>query len=152
MKKSLFPDGGVWLKGNIHSHSTVSDGMFSPRELAELYRDHGYAFLSMTDHNVLVSHSELPEDQIILLTGLEHDLEYSPDKCIHVVGIAAAGKEETEYLCKRYSPAELKDQRLVDLMREDGQSVSLAHPVWSRMGAEEILGLEGLHAVEVFNS
>lgn len=104
MKKSLFPDGGVWLKGNIHSHSTVSDGMFSPRELAELYRDHGYAFLSMTDHNVLVSHSELPEDQIILLTGLEHDLEYSPDKCIHVVGIAAAGKEETEYLCKRYSP------------------------------------------------
>lgn len=60
MKKSLFPDGGVWLKGNIHSHSTVSDGMFSPRELAELYRDHGYAFLSMTDHNVLVSHSELP--------------------------------------------------------------------------------------------
>ena len=82
MKKSLFPDGGVWLKGNIHSHSTVSDGMFSPRELAELYRDHGYAFLSMTDHNVLVSHSELPEDQIILLTGLEHDLEYSPDKCM----------------------------------------------------------------------
>ncbi|MEI3362779.1 MAG: hypothetical protein V8R75_09610 [Oscillospiraceae bacterium] len=78
----------------------------------------------MTDHNVLVSHSELPEDQIILLTGLEHDLEYSPDKCIHVVGIAAAGKEETEYLCKRYSPAELKDQRLVDLMREDGQFVS----------------------------
>ena len=152
MKKSLFPDGGVWLKGNIHSHSTVSDGMFSPRELAELYRDHGYAFLSMTDHNVLVSHSELPEDQIILLTGLEHDLEYSPDKCIHVVGIAAAGKEETEYLCKRYSPAELKDQRLVDLMREDGQFVSLAHPVWSRMGAEEILGLEGLHAVEVFNN
>ena len=67
MKKSLFPDGGVWLKGNIHSHSTVSDGMFSPRELAELYRDHGYAFLSMTDHNVLVSHSELPEDQICLL-------------------------------------------------------------------------------------
>ena len=52
MKKSLFPDGGVWLKGNIHSHSTVSDGMFSPRELAELYRDHGYAFLAMTDHNV----------------------------------------------------------------------------------------------------
>lgn len=70
MKKSLFPDGGVWLKGNIHSHSTVSDGMFSPRELAELYRDHGYAFLAMTDHNVLVSHSELPEDQIILLTAL----------------------------------------------------------------------------------
>lgn len=152
MKKSYFPAEGVWLKGNIHSHSTVSDGLFTPKELAELYHDHGYAFLSITDHNVLVSHSELPEDQIILLSGLEHDLEYSADKCIHVVGLASAGKEETGYLCKRYSPTELKSQQLVDMMRNDGQFISLAHPVWSRMNADEIFGLEGLHAVEVFNN
>ena len=34
MKKSYFPEGGIWLKGNIHSHSTVSDGMFTPEQLA----------------------------------------------------------------------------------------------------------------------
>ena len=152
MKKSYFPAEGVWLKGNIHSHSTVSDGLFTPKELAELYHEHGYAFLSITDHNVLVPHSELPEDQIILLSGLEHDLEYSSDKCIHVVGLASAGKKETGYLCKRYSPTELKSQQLVDMMRNDGQFISLAHPVWSRMNADEIFGLEGLHAVEVFNN
>ena len=152
MKKSHFPEGGVWLKGNIHSHSTVSDGMFTPKELAELYASHGYAFLSMTDHNVFVGHEERPEEEIILLTGLEHDIEYSADKCTHVVGNAAAGKEKTDYLCKRYFAGELTDQQLVDMMRADGQFVSLAHPVWSRMEPEEILGLEGIHAIEVFNN
>lgn len=152
MKKSHFPEGGVWLKGNIHSHSTVSDGMFTPKELAELYASHGYAFLSMTDHNVFVAHEELPEEEIILLTGLEHDIEYNADKCTHVVGNAAAGKNATDYPCKRYSADELTDQQLVDMMRGDGQFVSLAHPVWSRMEPEEILGLDGIHAIEVFNN
>lgn len=152
MKKSYFPEEGLWLKGNLHSHSTVSDGLFTPLEMARMYADHGYAFLSMTDHNVLVPHSELPEEEIILLTGLEHDIEYSADKCTHVVGNCAAGKDKTDYLCKRYFADELTDQRLVDMMRADGQFVSLAHPVWSRMEPEEILGLENIHAIEVFNN
>ena len=53
MKKSYFPEGGVWLKGNSHSHSTVSDGVFTPEELAEAYASAGYDFLAMTDHNIL---------------------------------------------------------------------------------------------------
>lgn len=152
MKKSYFPVDGVWLKGNIHSHSTVSDGLFTPKELAELYHTHGYAFLSMTDHNIFVPHNELPEDEVILLTGVEHDLEYSQDKCTHVVGLGAAGKKETAYLCKQYSAGELTDQRLIELMRTDGQFISLAHPVWSRMKSDEILQLKGFHAIEVFNN
>ncbi len=152
MKKSYFPEGGIWLKGNIHSHSTVSDGMFTPEELAKSYASAGYDFLSMTDHNVFVPHGNLSEKDILLLTGLEHDIEYSPDKCTHVVGLSAAGKQDTGYLCKRYSAEEISDQSLVDMMREDGQFVSLAHPVWSRMEPEEILGLDGFHAIEVFNN
>ena len=108
MKKSYFPEEGLWLKGNLHSHSTVSDGLFTPLEMARMYADH-----SMTDHNVLVPHSELPEEEIILLTGLEHDIEYSADKCTHVVGNCAAGKDKTDYLCKRYFADELTDQQMV---------------------------------------
>lgn len=152
MKKSYFPEGGIWLKGNIHSHSTVSDGMFTPEELAKSYASAGYDFLSLTDHNVFVPHSDLSKKDILLLAGLEHDIEYSPDKCTHVVGLSAAGKQDTDYLCKRYSAEEMTDQRLVDMMREDGQFVSLAHPVWSRMEPEEVLGLDGFHAIEVFNN
>lgn len=152
MKKSCFPESGIWLKGNLHSHSTVSDGVFTPEELAGLYVKAGYDFLSMTDHNVFVPHSELPEDQIILLTGVEHDIEYSLDKCTHVVGIGAANRRATGYNCRRYSKEELTDQSLIDMMHNDGQFVTLAHPVWSRMELEEIFSLQRLHAIEVYNN
>ncbi|MEA4933101.1 MAG: CehA/McbA family metallohydrolase [Lawsonibacter sp.] len=152
MKKSYFPENGGWLKGNLHCHTTVSDGTIAPKELAGRYVSAGYDFLSMTDHNVFVTHGELPQEQILLLTGVEHDIEYSPDKCTHVVGTGAVGKESTNYLCKRYSAAELGDQQLIDMMRKDGQFVVLAHPIWSRMEPEDVLTLDGFHAMEIFNN
>lgn len=151
MTKSCFPEDGIWLKGNIHSHSTVTDGNFTPEELKHLYISKGYSFLSITDHNICVPHDEVPEE-LILLTGLEHDIAYSPDKCLHVVGLMNPGKHATAYPCRCYTQQELSDQQLVDMMLSDGQFVSLAHPVWSRMEPEEILGLEGLNAIEVFNN
>lgn len=152
MKQSYFPDVGIWLKGNIHSHSTVSDGMFTPAELSELYRSHGYDFLSITDHNILDSHSDLQTNGLILLTGVEHDIAYGPDKCTHIVGLSPAGKKETSYICKQYSAEEITEQQLADYMLADGQFVNLAHPLWSCMEFAEIERLNGLHSIEVFNN
>ena len=152
MKKSCFPEKGVWLKGNLHSHTTVSDGRLTPEEMAQAYHARGYDFLSMTDHNVFIPHSELPENQLMLVTGVEHDIEYSYAKCIHVVGTGAAGRTTTGYNCRRYTSRELTDQALIDMMREDGQFVVLAHPVWSRMELEEVAALRGFHAIEVYNN
>lgn len=152
MKKSYFSEMGVWLKGNIHSHSTVSDGRFSPEELARGYQAKGYDFLAITDHNVLVPHDDLANDGFLLLTGTEQDLAYSPDKCIHVVGLAQAEKTKTDYPCRKYSQAELTDQQLIDQMVLDGQFVSIAHPVWSRMTWEELVNLKNFHAIEVYNN
>lgn len=150
MKKSYFPLDGIWLKGNIHTHSTESDGLLTPEELAKAYHEYGYDFLSLTDHNMMVVHDKMKK--IIMITGTEHDIEYSPDKCIHIVGICAEGKSDTSYPCKRYSAQELTDQQLIDRMRKDGQFVVIAHPVWSRMDPEELLKLEGYHGIEVFNN
>ena len=151
MKQSYFPEG-IWLKGNIHSHTTVSDGLFAPEELAELYAAHGYDFLSMTDHNILAPHGEAQGREIILLAGVEHDLTYSTDKCTHVVGLSPAGQSEPGYLCKQYAAGELTEQHLVDMMLADGQLVSLAHPFWSCMEFDEIENLRGIHSIEVFNN
>lgn len=148
MKESYFPEKGIWLKGNLHSHSTVSDGQFTPLELASQYAAAGYDFLSMTDHNLFVTHNELPEEKIILLTGVEHDIEYSADRCTHVVGIGDPCKEKTDYLCRRYSAAEKSDQQLIDMMQADGQFVTIAHPVWSRSELDDILALDNYHAIE----
>jgi hypothetical protein len=42
-----------WLKGNTHTHSLWSDGNDFPEMIALWYREHGYDFLVLSDHNVL---------------------------------------------------------------------------------------------------
>lgn len=42
-----------WWKGNLHTHSLWSDGDQFPEMIADWYREHGYQFLALTDHNVL---------------------------------------------------------------------------------------------------
>jgi hypothetical protein len=43
----------IWLKGNTHTHTTNSDGDSPPEAVAQWYRDHGYNFLFITDHEYL---------------------------------------------------------------------------------------------------
>ena len=42
-----------WFKGNLHTHTTESDGDETPEHVAEWYREHGYDFLVLSDHNHL---------------------------------------------------------------------------------------------------
>ena len=42
-----------WWKGNLHTHSLWSDGDDYPEQIAKWYKDHGYHFLTLTDHNTL---------------------------------------------------------------------------------------------------
>ncbi|MCH8223012.1 MAG: hypothetical protein IH868_06325, partial [Chloroflexi bacterium] len=42
-----------WFKGNLHTHTTESDGDAPPEHVAEWYREHGYDFLVLSDHNHL---------------------------------------------------------------------------------------------------
>ncbi len=45
--------GTHWWKGNLHTHSFWSDGDDFPEMVVQWYKDHGYHFLALTDHNVL---------------------------------------------------------------------------------------------------
>ena len=42
-----------WYKGNLHTHSLWSDGDQFPEVILQRYRDAGYDFVAMSDHNVL---------------------------------------------------------------------------------------------------
>lgn len=46
-------EGLHWFKGNLHTHSFWSDGNDFPEMIAAWYKDHGYHFLALSDHNVL---------------------------------------------------------------------------------------------------
>ena len=42
-----------WFKGNLHTHTTESDGDEEPVKVVRWYRRHGYDFLVLSDHNHL---------------------------------------------------------------------------------------------------
>ena len=43
----------------------------TPEELKEMYRAHGYQILAITDHEVPKSHTDMTEDDFLMLTGYE---------------------------------------------------------------------------------
>ena len=49
------PSAGRWYKGNTHTHTLNSDGDSTPDDVVKWYREHGYRFLVLTDHNFLTS-------------------------------------------------------------------------------------------------
>jgi hypothetical protein len=67
-------DAQRFYKGNIHAHSAMTDGD-SPAEMVfAWYRDHGYHFLALTDHNRLLDPSRyrhVETDDFRLLPGEE---------------------------------------------------------------------------------
>ena len=65
-----------WFRGNTHTHSLNSDGDSPPDSLARWYRDHGYSFLFITDHEKITEPAPLNErfgkpGQFLLIVGQE---------------------------------------------------------------------------------
>jgi hypothetical protein len=65
-----------WYRGNTHSHTTNSDGDSPPDSVARWYRDAGYSFLFITDHETLTDPVPLNErygavGKFLLIPGQE---------------------------------------------------------------------------------
>ena len=65
-----------WLRGNLHAHTTYSDGVKTPQELLTEYEALGYDFLAITDHEDLIGSSywrALPRlrTRLLLFHGVE---------------------------------------------------------------------------------
>ena len=47
------PVQGRWWKGNLHTHSLWSDGDDYPEMIMQWYKERGYHFVALSDHNIL---------------------------------------------------------------------------------------------------
>ena len=83
---------GQWLRGNLHTHSTLSDGNHPPQTVIEQYAKAGYDFLMMSDHDLYTSethYADLNNFGIALIPGNEisrngpHILHVDADKHVH---------------------------------------------------------------------
>jgi hypothetical protein len=67
-------DVSVFQRGNIHTHSTKSDGDKPPEDVYAWYRDNGYAFVALTDHNERIdpaAYKHLERPGFVLVPGEE---------------------------------------------------------------------------------
>lgn len=68
----MFSENGSWYKGNLHSHTTHSDGHLTPAQSASYYKEHGYSFICFSEHDYYTDlREELDHENFITLPGLE---------------------------------------------------------------------------------
>ena len=179
MRKYLLPENGKFYKANLHCHTTVTDGELTPEEIKKLYMDHGYSVVAYTDHEIMVPHHNLTDENFVALTGVENSFgeEGKPDflqpKECHICFIALDPENVTQPCWHRtkyhnpkadawvtfdknepdferiYTPECITE--MVRKFREKGFFATYNHPVWSLEGYEDYLQYEGLNAMEIFN-
>lgn len=141
----MFQKEGNWYKGNLHTHTTESDGRKTKEEAIKLYREAGYDFLALTDH--WVESETMMQDGMLLLSGCEWDTGDMVNHPIyHILGIGMEKKVALERT--NTYPAQL----LIDAIHKAGGIAILAHPMWSLTDPAKVLELEGLAGAEIFNS
>ena len=141
-----------WYKGNTHTHTLNSDGDSTPDEVTRWYREHGYRFLVLSDHNFLTSVDALnalhgADEQFLLIRG-EEITDRMGDKPIHINGLGLSEKVDPQH------GAAVADviQRDVDAIRKAGGIPHVNHPnfVWAISGGD-LQQIERLRLFEIFN-
>ena len=71
MRKYLLPNTGRYYKTSLHCHTTVSDGNLTPEQLKDEYKKQDYSVVAFTDHELIVPHSELRDEDFLPITSYE---------------------------------------------------------------------------------
>ena len=138
-----------WYKGNLHTHTTESDGDADPEVVVEWYKKHDYDFLVLRDHNhrTILEHEDVTGP--LMVPGEEVSASILGGEVpIHLNGIGisrvveptdAGGAAETL-------------QANVDSILDAGGIAQLNHPnaAWA-FDQEVIVQVQGASLLEVYN-
>ena len=141
-----------WYKGNTHTHTLNSDGDSTSDEVVRWYREHGYQFLVLTDHNFLTSTAALnalhgADEKFLVIKGEEVTDRFGT-KPLHVNGLDVSaqitpqgGTSVTDVL-----------QRNVDAIRKADGVPHINHPnfQWA-VTAEELTKVRNNKLFEIYN-
>lgn len=146
----MLPEKGNLYKANLHCHSTISDGKFTPEQLKKMYMEKGYHAIAYTDHQVSVPHTELTDENFVALTGVEIAFGIKKATSVHICGIARNPEAELKI------PNEIMDdmEKINGGIRQLNSSdyiTTLNHPRWSGMSANDIMNIGNVANIEVVN-
>lgn len=148
----MFDLPGRFWRGNLHTHTTLSDGALSPSDTVAFYRDAGYDFVAITDHFRAEYGFPLTDTRSLRAPGFTTLLGaelHAPRTLLalewHIlavglpVGFPPADRGETGPLLARRA-------------RRAGAFIGMAHPAASLLTATDAESLDAAHAVEVYNA
>ncbi len=151
MRNFPFDQPGSFYKGNLHCHSTNSDGRLKPDEVCAFYQQHGYDFVSVTDHFMerfqwpVTDTTEFRTDSFTTIYGAElHGWGMENGELWHIVanglplGFAPpAPNEDGQEIAARATDA--------------GAYVTIGHPGWNGVTINDALSLKDFDAIEIYN-
>ena len=156
MKLPPFGLGHSIYRGNLHGHSTHSDGVLSAQAVVETYADLGYDFTCLSDHlwiddkfaaTSVCDGRALDRKGFITLPSAElhcYGKTYDQDGVWHIV----ANGLPLDFAC---SDANETAPDLIARAQAAGAYVSLAHPEWYTMTTDEAMQVAAADAVEIYN-
>lgn len=129
-----------WLKGNLHMHTTESDGSRAPQVAVDDFAARGYDFIMISDHDKVTPPTMVNHRGMVLIPG--NEVSARGPHLLHV----NAGK--------RIEP-ELDRQKVIDAIEADGGFAVMNHPNWSRdynhCPLPVLKRLQGYAGIEIFN-
>ena len=154
MRNQPFDKPGRFYRGNLHLHSTNSDGRRSPEETLAGYRAKGYDFVSLTDHF-------LPKDGVDPVVSDTVGLRMEDFTTILGAEIHGPGMEcgDLWHIVANGLPADFEwigreetGREVAERARAAGAFISIAHPFWSSTSIVDADTLVDLaDTVEVYN-
>lgn len=138
---------GTWRKAQLHCHTTESDGRIPPHDLLAMYRDAGYSFVCITDHNRVSRCDDLNDAEFLAVPGVEDEVGF---------GLPVLGAHMGRLFVEAPLRAGTAQER-IDRTRADGGIVSLCHPSWpgnlwtGDWSEHDVRTLHGYHLIEIRN-
>jgi hypothetical protein len=151
MSIAPFSTPGRFWRGNLHTHSTLSDGARTPEQTIEAYKDAGYDFVQLSDHFVERFHWPIADtrrwrsNNFTTLIGAElHAPATNVGELWHILAVG---------LPLDFAPPTTGEggPELAARARASGAFAAIAHPAWSQLTIEDGRALSAAHAVEVYN-
>ena len=134
------------FKSNLHTHSTVSDGKYSPQEIISMYAGQGYDVLALTDHGKFNPVESYDPCGMTLMHGIEL---HPHGPCGRRWHLLALGVREGDM---SGAVEEVPAQDVIDSVVNAGGMVFAAHPYWCGFQHEHVASLKNISGIEVWNT
>lgn len=160
MSLKFFTAPGRFRRGNLHCHSTLSDGALPPEEVCRRYRAEGYDFIALTDHFLgmydfpIVDTSPFRADGFTTLLGAElHSGAMENGELWHILAVGLPAGFEPPPAANSFDveAGQISGPELAARAADAGAYVAIAHPQWSGMTLADARSIGAAHAIECYN-